>query len=77
MKRNDLFPNDAAAITPSDTAWLSLVGLMVTVAGNVAVTTGAGNAVTIPVAVGQVLELAITQVKATGTTATGIIGFKA
>jgi hypothetical protein len=66
---------DAAAVSPSDTAAVDFYGLYVGGAGNVAVTTGAGNDVlfTAP-PVGAIIPLRIIRVKATGTTATALVG---
>jgi hypothetical protein len=66
---------NAAAVTPSDTVDLADVSryLVVTVAGNVTVITQAGQTVAIPAAAGMPLPVAASRVKATGTTATGIV----
>lgn len=78
MHRNDLIPNDAAAVTPSDTAFVDLVGVFVGGAGNLVVTTGAGADCTFTgVGAGTILGLKIIKVKSTGTTATNIVGLKA
>lgn len=68
----------AVAVTPSDAAELTDVtrGIMVTAAGNIAVFfMNDSVAVTIPVAVNTIYPFMLKQVKATGTTATGIIAF--
>lgn len=70
---------DAVTITPSDTPPATQVvyaGLGCTGAGTAAVVTSRGNTVTISLAVGLVYPLAVVQVKATGTSATGIVGMK-
>ena len=66
---------NAAAVTPSDTADLANVSrfLMVGVAGNLNVITQAGQTVVIPAAAGMPLPIAVSRVKATSTTATGIV----
>jgi hypothetical protein len=62
-------PNDATALVNGPTK-----GLYVGGAGNVAVTTAEGNAVTFnALQVGVVHNLSVTHVKLTGTTATNIL----
>lgn len=76
--RNDLIGSDAVAITPSDATFVNLIGVFVGGAGNLTVTTAAGNDVTFTgVLAGSQIALGITKVKATGTTATNIVGIKA
>lgn len=71
-------PRDAAAVTPSDTTELHGCGFYVGVGGNVAVVTEAGTSVTfVGVPNGGSVVLGITKIKATGTTATDIVLFKA
>jgi hypothetical protein len=70
-------PSGMVAITPSDTAFVDLVGLTVGAAGNIACVDSLGVATTVAMAAGQTLACRIVQVKATGTTATGVVGFKA
>ncbi|HTK34467.1 MAG TPA: hypothetical protein VL358_04165 [Caulobacteraceae bacterium] len=78
MHRNDLIPTGAIAVTPSDTTQLGLVGVYVGAAGDLAVVGGDGGAVTFPsVPAGVIIPMAITKVKTTGTTASGIVGFVA
>jgi hypothetical protein len=78
MHRNDGIPNDAVAITPADATFVDLIGLFVGGAGNVVVTTGAGNDVTFTgVPAGATINLRIVKVKSTSTTATNIVGLKA
>jgi hypothetical protein len=70
---------DAAVITPSDTAFVDLNGLYIGGTGNLTVITGAGNSVlftALPVGT-QIRNLHIVKVMSTGTTATLIVGFKA
>lgn len=72
------YPADAALITPSDTAEVYFVAIRVGVAGNLAVRTENGTTLTIPnVAAGETIKLRVTKVLATGTTATGLVGFEA
>lgn len=76
--RNDQIPGDAAAVTPSDTVFVDFYGLFVGGAGNLVVTTGAGNDVTFTaVPAGAIIPLRVVKVKSTSTTATNIVGFKA
>ena len=75
---NYLVPRGARAVTTSDSASQSYVGLYIGGAGNVAVTGEDGQDVTFTaVPVGTVLRLRVRKVKATGTTATNIVGFVA
>lgn len=68
----------AFAITPSDTVALTrpCQSFTVGVAGNVSVLTAAGETVVIPVIAGFVYPLLVNRVNATGTTATGVVGFQ-
>lgn len=68
--------NNAAAVTPSDTAAVAYDGLWVGGAGNVKVDMAGGQAgVTFnSVPAGTLLKIAVTKVYATGTTATAIVG---
>jgi hypothetical protein len=74
--KNANTPSGMVAITPSDTAFVDLVGLTVGGAGNVACVDSLGGATTVAMTAGQTLACRIVQVKATGTTATGIVGFR-
>jgi hypothetical protein len=75
--RNDLIGSDAAAITPSDTAFVDLIGVYVGTTGNLTVTTAAGNDVTFSsVPAGAQIALGMVKVKSTGTTASNIVGIK-
>ena len=67
-----MFPEDAAAVTPSDSADLPQFSVIyVGGAGNVKVTTAQGSAVTFSgVQSGGVLPVRVRRVWATGTTAT-------
>lgn len=70
-------PEHALAITPNDSADLAVFprALMVGTAGDVAVVMLSGDAITLPGLVPGVQYAAVVRrVKATGTTATGIIG---
>lgn len=66
---------DADAVTPSDVATVQdFDGIMVTVAGNVAVEMLGGNVVTLPgLQPGVIYPIAGVRVMATGTSATGIV----
>lgn len=74
--RNDLINSGFVAITPSDTAFVDLVGLVVGGAGSVNVVDGLGVTTAITVVAGQTLPGRIVQVKSTGTTATNLVGLK-
>ena len=67
-----MYPEDAAAVTPSDTADLPQFSVIyVGGAGNVKVTTAQGSAVTFSgVNAGTVIPVRVRRVWATGTTAT-------
>lgn len=70
---------DAVPVTPSDGAdVISGQAVFITckgAAGDVVITTVDGNDRTYPIAVGEVLPVGVTRVKATGTTATTIWAF--
>lgn len=68
--------NNAAAITPSDATDLGTVprALYATGAGTVSVVMRGGATVTLPMLAGVPLPVRVTRVRATGTTATGIVG---
>ena len=71
------FARDIVPVTPNDSADIEADAVALgitckTAAGDVVVTTVAGNDRTYPIAVGEELPVGITRVKATGTTATGI-----
>lgn len=66
---------DVQTVTPSDSALVPgniCAGFMVTVAGNISITTASGTHVTIPVSANLMYTIAVTKVWATSTTATGI-----
>lgn len=67
---------DVESITPSDGTEQFFRMIYVGGAGNLAVTTWDGNDRTIAVAAGYEFKCAVRKVKSTGTTATGLIGFK-
>lgn len=66
---------DAAAVTASDTTNIGIArGIYVGGAGNLAVTTSAGNNVTfVGVAAGTIVPIQCVRVLSTGTTATSIV----
>lgn len=67
--------SSAKAITPSDSAAQSYRAIYVGGAGNVAVVTEGGDSVTFTAPpVGTIIPVSVTQVKATGTTATLLVG---
>lgn len=67
---------DAQAVTPSDSTVVSFFGFYVGVTGDVTVITAAGTTVTFTaVPAGQIIPLAVSKVKFTGTTAEDIVGF--
>ena len=69
--------SDAVNVTPSDATVLAPTwgGLFVGGAGNVAVVTKEGTTLTFTgVLAGSVLPIVVTRVRATGTTATNIVG---
>lgn len=70
-------PSGIVAITPSDTAPVNLVGLSVGGAGTVTVVDSLGNTTTITAVAGQTICCRIIQVKSSGTTATGLVGYQA
>lgn len=68
---------NAAAVTPNDSADLTAVAsaLFVGGAGNIAVVTVGGHEVTLNGATaGSVIQVRVKRVKATGTTATNLVG---
>jgi hypothetical protein len=72
---SSLTPDTAASVTTSDTAPNVFTQLYIGGAGNVAVVTENGDTVTFTaVPVGTTLSIRVKQVKATGTTATNIVG---
>lgn len=74
--RLDNIPADAFAITPSDTASIAAASLWTGSGGTISVVTEAGTTVAFAnVPAGTVLRLRVTKVRATGTSATGIVGF--
>lgn len=76
MHRNDLIPAGGVTVTPSDTTQLGLVGLYVGTTGNVTVVDKYGTTLAFANApAGFILPMGIAKVKATGTTASDIIGF--
>ena len=78
MSDRPAFPRDAFAITPSDsTVYPQDTGVWVGATGDVVVVTAIGTQVTFPsVPAGTVIPVMVKQVRATGTTATGLIGLR-
>lgn len=76
-KPNDYFdyPQNALAVTPSDSTDLARVGILyVGGAGNVVVDTASGQTVTFTgVPAGTILPIQVKRVRATSTTATAIL----
>ena len=71
--------DNAEAVTPSDSTVFSPVldGFHVGVAGNVAVVTEAGSAVTLTACLaGTIYPIRVSKIKSTGTTATTIVGLR-
>ena len=68
----------AEAVTPSDTVDLANVSVIyVGVTGNIAIITAGGDEVTLQNAqAGSVVPIRVKRVKATGTTATGLIALQ-
>lgn len=76
--RNDRIASSAVAVTPSDTAFVDFCGVYVGGAGNVALQGEDGvTAVFTAPPVGSRIDMRITRVMATSTTATLLVGFKA
>ena len=74
--KNDDIAQGLVAVTPADGAAVNFIGLVVGTAGNLSIVDGKGNTTTLPVVAGQTLGCAITQVRATGTTAS-VFGYQA
>lgn len=73
---NAYLPKKAIPVTPSDTVQTFYNGFMVSATGAVAIQCEDGSDMVFPyVAAGQQIMMRLTQILATGTTATGIIGF--
>lgn len=78
MQSNGEYPNDFAAVVPSDTVDFAktATGFVVGVAGDVVAVTFAGVAVTFKaVPVGFIYPCGVKRINATGTTATNIVAF--
>jgi hypothetical protein len=72
---SSLVADTAAAVTTSDTAPNIFTRLYIGGAGNVSVVTENGDTVTfVAVPVGTQLDIRVKQIRATGTTATNIVG---
>ena len=68
---------NAAAVTPNDSTDLTTIttALIVQVSGTIAVDMLGGQSVTIGALAGQYIPIRVRRVRATGTTATGIVAF--
>ena len=68
-------PFNAASVTPNDTTDLSKITRALNVSGDgaVAIITASGDEVTLYIAAGIVFPINASRIKATGTTATGIV----
>lgn len=68
----------AAAVTPNDDEDLANAADAISAAGagNVVLVTAAGETATVAMAAGQLLPLGVVRVKATDTTATGIVALR-
>ncbi len=73
---NDIIPQRAISITPSDTVNLTraVQALSCTGPGNASIVTEGGDVVTIYLGTSQ-FSVSVSRVNATGTTATGIVGW--
>lgn len=74
---NASIPSGFVAITPSDSAFVDLVGVIVGGAGVVNVVDSLGTTTAITAVAGQTIVGRIVQVKSTSTTATLLVGCKA
>ena len=70
-------PSGLVAITQSDTAFVDLVGVVVGGAGTVSLVDSLGGTTAVTALAGQTIACRIVQVKASGTTATGLVGLRA
>lgn len=70
---NSQIPANADEVTPSDTDYIRGVALYCGSDGNVTLVTEGGQTTTFTVVAGTVLVQRFVQVKATGTTATGLV----
>jgi hypothetical protein len=75
--QNNLINSGFEANTPSDTAFVDYVGLLIGGSGVVNVVDGLGVTTAITCVAGQCIPGKIVQVKSTSTTATNIVGLKA
>lgn len=72
--RSDLINSGFAAVAPSDTAQVNYDGLIVGTGGVVTVVDSQGVTTAITCVSGQTIPGKIVQVKATGTTASNLVG---
>lgn len=74
--QNISIPNNAAAVTPSDTANNYGLGLYVGSGGNVSMVTAGGDTVTlVNLQTGSLIPIEFSRIRATGTTATNLVRF--
>lgn len=69
--------NDGVAVTPADDSDLVALtrAIMVATAGNVSIMTASGTTLTLPgLQPGMIYPIRASRIRATGTTATGIVG---
>lgn len=76
IDRNGL-ASDAFAVTPSDSTTQRSGALYTGSGGSIAVKTEDGSTITfVSAAAGAILPVKVVQILATGTTATGLVGFR-
>ena len=75
--RNNLVPSGLVAITPSDSAFVNIVGVLVGGAGNVNLVDSLGVTTLVAAIAGQHIPGVFVQVKSASTTATGLVGLVA
>jgi len=74
---NSSIARDMVPITPSDTADNVYFGIKCKgTAGNMVIVTKAGNTRTVPIEAGELEPISVVKVLLTGTTATGLWGYK-
>ena len=68
-------PNDGVDLPPPTGPARPTQAIVAGVSGNISVITAMGTTLTIPIIAGYWLPLQVTRVRATGTSATGIVAF--